>query len=831
MPHSAFKVLPGVDQTKTPTLNEAAISESQLIRFVPDRTLGGLVQKLGGWTKFFYGAIGSYVRCLWGWEDSNANSYLAVGADGQGPITVTGASGNGTTVTLTYATPFTFLTGQKIIVSNIVPSGYNGTYIVTGTTPNSVSYASATTAAYTSGGSIVGGGGSLQVIQGGGITDITPQTLTVDVAVNFSTTAGSNVVTVTDTGRSIDPYDVVNIQTQVSVGGLILFGQYQCYNVGAFVNTYEILAYDVLGEPENATFSTISKAVTNASGTGSIATLTYAASYTFEVGSVITVSGVNPAGYNGTYIVTASTATTVSYANTTTAAFVSGGTVQNRGSVSLFNTTVDSDFATVTLANHGYAAGDTFPVLVASIIGGISFYGNFTILSVSNTSQFLISGASLATSTTSGLENSGNVRFLYHNGIGPGGPATGYGAGGYGLGAYGSGAAVEVGAGVPINATDWTLDNWGGFLLASPSGGPVYLWDPNSGNPIGLVIPNAPPVNNGMFVAMPQRQVVVWGSTFTGIIDPMLIRWSEVDDYDQWIALITNQAGSYRLPKGSRIVQCIQGPQQGLIWTDLGLWAMQYAGPPYVYQFNELGTGCGLIGSKAAGSVNGIVYWMGPSQFYRLSGNGVEPIRCPVWDVIFQDLDMDNLDRIRFAANSRFGEVTWYYPTYGNGGENSHYVKYSFVLDQWDFGALSRTAWINESVLGPPIGAGDDTYIYQHETSKDADGQAMVSSFQTGYFAITEANEKMFIDQIWPDMKWGYYGGTQGANVLITFYVTDYAGQTPIQYGPYTMTEATTFLTPRFRGRLVSVKIESNDIGSFWRLGNIRYRFQPDGRY
>jgi hypothetical protein len=311
----------------------------------------------------------------------------------------------------------------------------------------------------------------------------------------------------------------------------------------------------------------------------------------------------------------------------------------------------------------------------------------------------------------------------------------------------------------------------------------------------------------------------------------MLIRWCDVNDYNQWIALITNQAGSYRIPKGSRIVQCIQGPQQGLIWTDLGIWAMQYAGPPYVYQFNELGTGCGLIGRKAAGSVSGVVYWMGQSQFYRLSGDGVSPIRCPVWDVVFQDLDTNKLDNIRFAANSRFGEVAWYYPTKSNGGENSHYVKYNYVLDQWDFGKLSRTAWINESVLGPPIGAADDTYIYQHETSPDADGKAMLSSFQTGYFVITEANEKMFIDQIWPDMKWGYYGGTQGANVLITFYVADYAGQTPLVYGPYTMTQATTFLTPRFRGRLVSVKIESNDIGSWWRLGNIRYRFQPDGRY
>ena len=82
MPHAALKLIPGVDVTKTPTLNEAAISQSQLIRFVPDRTLGGLVQKLGGWTKFYNNTLGSIVRALWAWEDTNSNSYLAVGAEG-----------------------------------------------------------------------------------------------------------------------------------------------------------------------------------------------------------------------------------------------------------------------------------------------------------------------------------------------------------------------------------------------------------------------------------------------------------------------------------------------------------------------------------------------------------------------------------------------------------------------------------------------------------------------------------------------------------------------------------------------------------------------------
>ena len=209
-----------------------------------------------------------------------------------------------------------------------------------------------------------------------------------------------------------------------------------------------------------------------------------------------------------------------------------------------------------------------------------------------------------------------------------------------------------------------------------------------------------------------------------------------------------------------------------------------------------------------------------------------------MWDVVFQDLDTSNLDRIRVAPNSRFGEISWYFPTIGNSGENYGYVKYNFILDQWDYGFnsssnpyVARSAWINESVLGAPIGAALNRYIYQHETSTDADGQPMDSYFQTGYFVLSDADVKMFIDQVWPDMRWGYYGGTQGANILLTFYVTDYAGQTPTAYGPFTLTQATTYITPRFRGRLVSIRIESNDIGSFWRLGNFRYRLQPDGRF
>ena len=340
-------------------------------------------------------------------------------------------------------------------------------------------------------------------------------------------------------------------------------------------------------------------------------------------------------------------------------------------------------------------------------------------------------------------------------------------------------------------------------------------------------------------VAMPQRQIVAWGSTFTGVQDPLLIRWCDVSNYNVWIGQVTNQAGSYRIPKGSRIVGCIQGPQQGLVWTDVALWSMQYIGLPYVYSFNEIDTGCGLISRKAACSLNGSVYWMGASQFFSLTANGVEPMPCPIWDVVFQQIDPANVDKIRVAVNSRFNEITWYLPTLSSGGEVAIYAKYNVALQVWDYGSLARSAWIDQSVLGAPIGADPNLlYIYQHEVSSatgltlcDADTAPMLSSFQTGFFAMNEADVKVFVDQVWPDMKWGLFGGAQNATVTLTFYVCDYPGGPVSTYGPYPMTMNTQFLTPRFRGRLVSIALSSSDRGTFWRLGGIRYRGQQDGKY
>ena len=80
-------------------------------------------------------------------------------------------------------------------------------------------------------------------------------------------------------------------------------------------------------------------AVTGASGTGTIATLTFYNIDTpvYTVGTTITVSGMNPSGYDGSYIVVSSAPGSVSFASTETGAFVSGGIIQGNNNVSTFS--------------------------------------------------------------------------------------------------------------------------------------------------------------------------------------------------------------------------------------------------------------------------------------------------------------------------------------------------------------------------------------------------------------------------------------------------------------------------------------------------------------
>lgn len=675
MPLQTIMLDAGVNSEATPTLNVATIQTSQLIRFKAAGKMV-LVEKLGGWQKFYPASFGSPVREMHAWADTNAGTHLAVGAEQ-----------------------------------------------------------------------------SLSVVTGSSSKTITPRTATSNITPNFSTTSGSDIVTIVDATFSTSNIESIYLETPIAIDGLVLSGSYQISAVLSST-TYQIRA-------------------------SSLAT----------------------------------------------------STVANGGAVPTFTTTFGSAAVSIGLANHGLAIGSVFSIPVPTTVGGLTLSGAYLVKSVPTANTFTINAPNLATSAATVSMNGGNARIVYYVTLTPTFPLAGYGVGPYGNGAYGLGVSPTPSQGSPITTTNWTLDNWGEILIACPSNGAIYEWSPDSGYANASKIVGAPLINGGIFVSAPYQILVAWASSQGGVQDPLMINWSDSGDYTNWTVTALTQAGGYRIPTGSKIMGGLQGPQFGFIWTDIDVWAMQYIQPPLVFGFNKLAEECGLIAQHGACVVNSTVYWMGNNQFYQYAGAGVQPIVCSVWDFVYQDLDTGNLDKIHVASNNGFGEVSWFFPSLSGGtGEVDSYVKFNFILNCWDCGRLNRTAWIDQSVLGQPIGASSGGFVYQHEIANDADGTAMGEYFETGYSQISQGEELTFVDWMIPDFRYGKLNGSQSASLNITLKYTDYPGGQQKSKGPYQVASTTNYQNPRIRGREIGMRIEGTGLGGWWRMGGLRYRGAPDGK-
>lgn len=370
-----------------------------------------------------------------------------------------------------------------------------------------------------------------------------------------------------------------------------------------------------------------------------------------------------------------------------------------------------------------------------------------------------------------------------------------------------------------------SLDNWGEFLMACYRGGPIYVWQPAVGGQAQAIGGQSPPMAGFIFVATQEQQLVACGMTnpATSIYDPMLVGWTDVGDYMTWTAAVGNQAGTFRLAIGSSLRAGLAMYGQNLLWTDIALYSMSYIQPPLVYGFQPLGVNCGADGPHAIGILAGQIMWKGPNQFFTLGPAGPQQIECPVWDQVFPNQDPANLVNTTCQTDSYYGEIGWM--VLQKSGEYM-FARLHLATGAWtaDF-YHPHTSWIDQNVFGAPIGGHDDGLVDQHDVGYDASGVAAPWSATTGIAMLTEGTETVFVQDLLPDFA------TQGTNPTVSMTVAfyDYPDSPPRMHGPFLLTPFTPVVHPRGRGRGVQFTFSGNDLGTFARLGNVRYRGAPDG--
>ena len=385
---------------------------------------------------------------------------------------------------------------------------------------------------------------------------------------------------------------------------------------------------------------------------------------------------------------------------------------------------------------------------------------------------------------------------------------TGYGYGFYNTGYYGQ---PRPDYGNFSEATTWSLDNWGEYLVACHTeDGRLLEWQLGTGVR-AAVVANAPTNNSGIIVTE-ERFIFALGAGG----NPRKVQWCDREDNTTWTPAATNEAGDIELQTSGQIMTAIRTKGQTLILTDVDAHTARYAGPPYVYGFERVGTSCGVISRKAVADVDVGVFWMGQRGFYLFDGNSVNELPCEVHDYVFGDMNPAQQSKIWSLNNGQFGEVWWFYPS-ANSTEIDRYVVFDYKEQHWLIGNLSRTSGVQRGVFKYPFMTSNDVDLLEHEVGYNMDGSSIFA--ETGPISLGTGENIMSVTKLIPDEL------TQG-DVSLTFKTRFHPNDTESSHGPFDPSNPTSV---RFTGRQMRMRVTGDQIGA-WRVGTMRVDAKPMGR-
>ena len=393
--------------------------------------------------------------------------------------------------------------------------------------------------------------------------------------------------------------------------------------------------------------------------------------------------------------------------------------------------------------------------------------------------------------------------------------------------------AASPASNITFKATQWSLDNFGEDLLAVRRGGQLLHWDASqSAWPVRTsIVATGPSKINSIIVSPNDRHVLALGTNevVTSVFNPLLVRWSDREDYEDWTPSISSTSGELQLIGGTEIIGGIRTRNAIHVWTDTSAYALNFVGPPFIFKPTELGTNCGLVGPHAAIDVDGVSYWMGTSDFFVFDGR-VRRLDCTIRRFFFDSFNISQSDKVYAGLNSEFSEVVWVYPK-EDSQEPDSYIAYNFSENVWTSGTGFFTTYEDNRVFTDVITTGSvekggTSFIWNNEPKDvfDGDGVALTSFIESADMDIEDGDDLMFINKLIPDItiNTGY--------LKFTITTRQYPTSSEVVKGPYPIDSGTDKIDLRVRGRQAKVRVSTAALGASWQWGSVRLAMQRDGK-
>jgi len=481
---------------------------------------------------------------------------------------------------------------------------------------------------------------------------------------------------------------------------------------------------------------------------------------------------------------------------------------------------------TVTHTGHGLDEGAYVYFDGATAGGGITIDGTYVVTEVVNANSYKIVHSAPATSTDA-TTGGGAVTYEYE--INPGYEDTvigvGYGAGAFGTSTFGT---PRTGGGIEIELRTWFLQTWGTGLLASPSGGTIYLWDEAAGDPRAEALANAPSEIRAFFVTSEGYPTALGAmdTTIMGVGGPMVMAWPDREDITDWSPDDSDTGNIRTLDVGNKLVGGAALSDVNIVWADVATYRHQFLGTEYAT--TPIAVGVGLIGPRAF-AVSGnpaAAYWMSSTGFHITNGTVVEdiPNQLSIRDHVFLNMDRTYSSKFWAAYNALFDEVWFGYVKQGDT-EPANIAIVSLKDFSWTLSTYSRTSMTNiPSVANDFVGSNPDRYLLAHEVDLDNDGAPLEWYIESGLLDLAKGDRDMDVTRYIHDVE----RQTGAITLTITLYLRPNS-QTPVDEGEFDLTPTDTEADLRLGGRHGKFKFGAAVEGGDWRMGTPLLTLQPAG--
>jgi hypothetical protein len=213
---------------------------------------------------------------------------------------------------------------------------------------------------------------------------------------------------------------------------------------------------------------------------------------------------------------------------------------------------------------------------------------------------------------------------------------------------------------------------------------------------------------------------------------------------------------------------------------------------------------------------------------------------------VFSDLFTEQYEQVFSGTNEAFHEIWWFYCSDDSTTVNS-YVIFNYLEGIWYYGSMDRTAWLDAADNGLPVAAtyNNNLVIHEHGVDDDTTGTpaAINAYISSSEFDIDDGDRFAFVWRVIPDIS--FEGSTAASPsldmTLLPLHGSGSGYNDPMSEGGVNTLPAvrsatvpievyTEQLNIRVRGRQMSLKVESTDLGVQWQLGAPRIDIRPDGR-